>query len=68
MTINQIEQTIKDLQKQKKQIQLLCDHKQRSLKFMDEKNIVKIFCSNCNKELGYPNQQDLNKFFSQTLK
>jgi hypothetical protein len=68
MTITQIEEKIKELQKQKIQIQKNCDHKERNVKFLEDRNVVKVFCSNCNKDLGYPNQSDLNNFFKKSFK
>ena len=62
--INNLEREINLLIKKKKEIQDNCPHKNRYVKFTGKSNEIKQFCSTCNKELGYPNINDLDEFLS----
>jgi hypothetical protein len=62
--INNLEKEINLLIKKKNDIQNNCIHKNRYVKFTGNGNEIKQYCSNCNKELGYPDKNDLNEFLN----
>lgn len=62
--INDLEKEINLLIKKKTELQEKCLHKNRFVKFTGNGNEIKQFCSECNKELGYPKMEELEKFLS----
>ena len=62
--INDLEKEINLLIKKKTELQEKCLHKNRFVKFTGNCNEIKQFCSECNKELGYPTMEELDKFLS----
>jgi len=64
-TVFDIEREIKILSEEKKDIQSKCKHKSRYIKFVNGTSTLKQFCSECNKEIGYPSKDELDDFLSQ---
>jgi hypothetical protein len=63
MTVFDIENEIKRLEKLKADIQSECQHINVSAKF-NEKNSIRLFCCDCNLQLGYPNETQINAFLT----
>ena len=57
-----INEEIKKLEKLKNEIQDSCTHKETYIKFSDRVGTPKTICSNCEKEIGYPSKEKLDKF------
>jgi len=62
--INNIEKQIKELEKEKLEIQNNCLHKNQKVKFEEGKNIMRLYCEECNALLGFPNQEQIDKFLN----
>jgi hypothetical protein len=62
--INKVEKQIKTLEKEKKEIQDKCLHKETKVNFEEGKNTMRLFCVNCNVMLGFPSQEEINKFLN----
>jgi DNA-binding MarR family transcriptional regulator len=63
ITVSNIEAEIKRLEKLKGDIQAECPHAESYARFND-KNSIRIFCVACNRELGYPNSNQIKTFLS----
>jgi hypothetical protein len=63
ITISKIDAEIKRLEKLKADIQSECPHEESYTKFND-KNSIRVYCAECNLELGYPNVNQINLFLS----
>lgn len=61
--ISSIETEIKRLERLKVDIQSECTHAEYSARFND-KNSIRVFCTYCNHELGYPNSNQIKAFLS----
>jgi hypothetical protein len=59
--VKQINQEIKNLEKIRDEIQNGCLHKKTIIKF-DISNTPRVVCSECEKNLKYPNQKELEDF------
>jgi hypothetical protein len=66
--INEIDFIIKELKKEKKEIQNNCPHKQTHTKFFDDTNDLRIFCKECTKMLGYPSKEQIYEFLNIKIK
>jgi len=62
--INNIEKQIKELEKEKLEIKNNCLHKNQKVKFEEGKNIMRLYCEECNALLGFPTQEQINKFLN----
>jgi len=62
--INNIEKQIKELEKEKLEIQNNCSHKNQKVKFEEGKNTMRLYCEECNVLLGFPNQEQIDKFLN----
>jgi uncharacterized protein YhaN len=62
--VKQINQEIKKLERLKNEIQGNCRHKETYIKFSENGGTPKTVCCNCEKEIGYPSQNRLEKFLS----
>jgi len=60
--INQIENQLKHLEKEKENIQENCTHKHGVRINFDEKRSIKRFCSVCKRELGYATKEEEQNF------
>ena len=60
--VTQLETEIKRLEKEKTQIQESCTHKETKVKFVEGTNEMKLHCIVCNKAIGYPSQEQIDKF------
>jgi hypothetical protein len=60
--ITEIDAQIKALNKEKEEIQSKCIHKETKVKLEIGTNTPKLYCSVCNKEIGYPSREQLNDF------
>ena len=59
--INQIENKLKELEKEKENIQDSCLHKEWIINF-DEQRSIKRYCSECKRELGYATKEEEQDF------
>lgn len=59
--INQIENQVKKLEKEKENIQDKCSHKDWTINF-DEQRSLKKYCSECKRELGYATKEEERNF------
>tara|TARA_R110002153_G_scaffold114780_2_gene257695 strand:+ start:777 stop:1007 length:231 start_codon:yes stop_codon:yes gene_type:complete len=55
--VNKIEKQVKDLEKEKENIQQSCTHKEVTINF-DETRSIKRYCSDCKRELGYATKDE----------
>lgn len=62
--INIIENKIKHLEKEMTGIQKSCTHKETRVKFKDGTNNMRLYCCECNRELGIPNNQEVVNFLN----
>lgn len=62
--IKNINQRIKELEKEKKEIQDNCTHKEKCTKFLEGTNNIRIFCKECAKMISYPTQKQINQFLN----
>lgn len=62
--ICEIIKQIKDLEKEKKEIQSNCMHKQTHIKFIEDSNNLRLFCKECELILGFPSQEEINEFLN----
>lgn len=60
--ITSIDNQIKVLNKEKETIQDSCNHKNTKVKFENGTNNMKLYCSECDKEIGYPSKEQINEF------
>lgn len=60
--ITSIDIQIRELNKEKETIQESCTHKNTKIKFETGTNNMKIYCSECDKEIGYPSKDQINEF------
>lgn len=60
--ISLINQEIKKLEKLKEEIQDECKHKTTYIKFSETGGVPKSICKDCEKEIGYPTKDKLEKF------
>jgi hypothetical protein len=63
VTISNIDVEIKRLEKLKFDIQSECQHEESYARF-NEKNSIRVYCSICNFELGYPTANQIKTFLS----
>jgi len=61
--VSSIEAEIKRLEKLKADIQVDCLHTESIARFND-KNSIRVYCSVCNFELGYPTSNQIKTFLS----
>lgn len=66
--VDKIEREVKSLEKEKEIIQNDCNHKGETFVAFDETNSMKKYCSKCKKELGYPSQEEQDKFLGNNRK
>lgn len=57
--VEKIEEEIKSLEKTLDEIQTGCPHTNYTIKYISDTNSPKRVCDNCNKDLGYANDQEL---------
>jgi len=62
--INELNKQIKDLEKEKTEIQQECSHKLTKVKFLEGTNTMRLFCKECDSLLGFPNQQEIDEFLN----
>ena len=60
--INEIDNKIKALAKEKEQIQSHCQHKSTKVRLETGTNTPKIYCDDCDKEIGYPSKEQIDDF------
>tara|TARA_B100000780_G_C20845123_1_gene335823 strand:- start:171 stop:416 length:246 start_codon:yes stop_codon:yes gene_type:complete len=60
--VNKIENKLKELEKEKENIQQSCTHKEGVFINFDEIRSIKRYCSICKRELGYANQKEEQDF------
>ena len=61
-TVNNIENKLKQLEKEKEIIQEKCTHTKGVIINFDEKRSIKKYCSECKKELGYTTKEEEQNF------
>ena len=57
-----INSEIKKLEKLKDEIQSECKHEETEIKFINGGNTPRVVCSNCEKDLKYPDKERLDTF------
>ena len=45
-------------------IQEKCTHKETRVKFKDGSNNMRVYCCECNREMGIPNNQEVDNFLN----
>jgi len=60
--INSLDSKIKVLSKEKESIQESCKHENTKVKFESGTNNMKLYCSECDKEVGYPSKEQIDDF------
>ena len=60
--INSLDTQIKELSKEKESIQDSCKHKTTKVKFENGTNTMKLYCAECDKEVGYPTKEPIDEF------
>ena len=55
---------IKELEKEKEEIQQNCRHINTYLKFTDNVSEIREYCSDCGKKVGIPNHKNIELFLS----
>jgi len=66
--INQIDNKLRNLKKEKEDLQEGCKHLGETyLAFSgDERNSIRVYCSQCTKEIRYPNPKEVKIWLSKT--
>jgi len=64
--VDKIENQVRDLEKEKIEIQNDCKHKEETFVQFDKNNSMKKYCSVCKQELGYPSKEEQNNFLGNT--
>lgn len=59
--VTKIEQEVKDLEKQKENLQESCKHPETHVGFNETKD-MRLFCKQCKKEVGWPSKEQQTKF------
>ena len=62
--INSLDTKIRELNKEKESIQESCSHKKSKVKFETGTNNMKLYCSDCDKEIGYPTKEQIDEFLT----
>lgn len=62
--INQLEKQIKHLEDEVATIQEQCKHKVTHVKFENGTSNMRLYCSECNRQLGFPSQNEIDKFLN----
>ena len=60
--INSLDNQIKELSKEKETIQESCPHKKTKVKFENGTNYMRLYCADCDKEVGYPTKEQIDEF------
>ena len=60
--VNDIEKKVKELEKEKEDIQQSCNHKDGNYINFDDKKSIKKFCSTCKREIGFATIQEQEDF------
>lgn len=60
--INELNKQIKNLKKEKEEIQSNCTHKKTHAKFVEGTNTMRLFCKDCESMLGFPSQEQIDEF------
>lgn len=60
--IDLLDRQIKELSKEKETIQESCKHEKTKVKFENGTNNMKLYCFNCDKEVGYPSKEQIDEF------
>ena len=59
--VTKIERELKDLEKQKEDLQESCKHSETQAGFNESKD-MRLFCKQCKKEVGWPTQAQQDEF------
>jgi len=62
--INQLEKQIKVLEDEKSTIQEQCSHKETRVQFEKGTSNMRLYCCECNRQLGFPSQNEIDKFLN----
>ena len=62
--INDIEETVKKLNKEKEKIQSECKHQEGTFVNFDETKSIKKYCSICKRDLGYATRREEQDFLT----
>jgi len=62
--VKSLNSEIKRLEKLKEEIQSDCRHKNTYLKFEGDCSTIRVYCRDCEKQMGIPNPKDVEIFLS----
>lgn len=62
--INELNKQIKNLEKEKEEIQNNCTHKETYVKFLEGTSDMRLFCKSCEVLVGFPNEEQKYKFLN----
>lgn len=62
--VNFLNARIKELEKEKEEIQQNCRHLNTYLKFTDNVSEIREYCSECGKKIGIPSSKSIELFLS----
>ena len=62
--VKSLNNEIKKLEKLREEIQSECKHKDTYLKFEDGGSTTRVYCRDCEKNMGVPNPKDVELFLS----
>jgi hypothetical protein len=62
--VKSLNNEIKKLEKLREEIQSECKHKDTYLKFEDGGSTIRVYCRDCEKNMGVPNPKDVELFLS----
>jgi|TARA_Y100000389_G_C17110193_1_gene340328 hypothetical protein len=60
--IQSLDTQIKILSKEKETLQDTCKHNETKVKFENGTNTMKVYCKECDKEIGYPSKEQISDF------
>lgn len=62
--IQSLDDQIKVLSEEKVLLQSTCNHNESKVKFENGTNTMKLYCKECDKEVGYPSQSQIKEFLT----
>lgn len=63
--VNKIENEVKNLTKQKEEIQSACAHNSNTYLAFNESNVVKKYCSICKRDLAFATKEEQDTFLGE---
>ena len=62
-TVSHLQSKLNEIEKELNSIQQDCKHSSTITRF-DKQNQIKLYCTDCNKELGMPSSRQVNEFLN----